>query len=48
MTIEELDFVTHYEVQIEREAEMHGMVTWFDCWFTHGPEDVCLSTSPNA
>jgi len=25
---------------------MHGIVTWFDCYFDHGSKAVCLSTSP--
>ena len=25
---------------------MYGLVTWFDCDFSHGVKKVCLSTSP--
>ncbi len=25
---------------------MHGIVTWFDCHFSHGSKSICLSTSP--
>lgn len=25
---------------------MHGIVTWFDCHFSHGSKTICLSTSP--
>jgi hypothetical protein len=25
---------------------MQGLLTWFDCWFTFGKNEVELSTSP--
>lgn len=33
-------------MKIEMEGGMYGLVTWFDCDFSHGVKKVCLSTSP--
>lgn len=47
ITKEELDFVSGFEVKITQKGLMSGLVSWFDCWFTHNPESVLLSTSPH-
>ena len=31
---------------METDGKMHGLVTWFDCHFSHGSKPICLSTSP--
>lgn len=42
----ELDFKSHFKINIEFEGTVHGFVSWFDCVFSHGTKKITLSTSP--
>ena len=46
VTIEELDFDADFRVVIRRPTQLHGFLSWFTTDFSHGKENVCLSTSP--
>jgi protein arginine N-methyltransferase 1 len=46
VSLQELDFVSEFKLEIEVDGKMHGIVSWFDCYFDHGSKAVCLSTSP--
>ena len=44
---EQLDFASKYELQVKKNDKIHGLVSWFDVYFSHGSEVVRLSTSKN-
>lgn len=43
---EELDFSSSYEVKINRNDTVSGLVSWFDIYFDKLPNKVEFSTSP--
>ena len=40
-----MDFASSYRLNIKYDDKVTGLLTWFDCYFTHGPKHVLLSTS---
>jgi len=46
VTVKELDFSSKYQIRATRNDVIHGLVAWFDCYFSHGAESVRLSTTP--
>lgn len=44
--VTELDFQRKFELDIEMEGWIYGLVSWFDCFFDHGNKKIILSTSP--
>lgn len=42
----DLDFSADFSLKIQMEGGIYGLVTWFDCDFSHGHKQVILSTSP--
>lgn len=44
-SVKDLDFAAEYELRAKRFDKIHGLVSWFDCYFSHGSEAVRLSTS---
>jgi protein arginine N-methyltransferase 1 len=46
VSLSELDFNSEVTLQIEIEGIIHGFVSWFDCFFSHGSKKIVLSTSP--
>lgn len=44
--IEELDFLSDFELKITKKSYLNSFVLWFDTLFTHGTKEVILSTSP--
>ena len=46
VTVQELDYIRDFKLEIFYEGKMHGVVSWFDCYFDHGSKSICLSTSP--
>lgn len=41
----ELDFASEYRLTVNRDDKIHGLVAWFDTYFSHSPVPVKLSTS---
>lgn len=46
VTKEELDFSSNYEVVMNRNDTVSGLVTWFDIYFDKLPNKIEFSTSP--
>jgi len=40
-----MDFSSQYKIKIKESDRVTGLISWFDCYFTHGQKDVLLSTS---
>jgi hypothetical protein len=36
VTKAELEFNSNFEMDVEVDGVIHGFVTWFDCFFSHG------------
>lgn len=45
---EELDFVAEYSLKVREQesCSLHGMVIWFDAYFSRDGKEIVLSTSP--
>lgn len=43
---EDLDFSSAWELTFVRNDTVHGLVTWFDCYFDKLPNKIQLPTSP--
>lgn len=43
--VNELNFTAKYLLKINRKDYVHGLVGWFDTYFSHGHVPVKLSTS---
>jgi protein arginine N-methyltransferase 1 len=46
VTAKDLDFSADFTLNMEMEGGMYGLVSWFDCDFSHGSKKISLSTSP--
>lgn len=46
VTTKDLDFSADFTLNMEMEGGMYGLVSWFDCDFSHGSKNITLSTSP--
>jgi protein arginine N-methyltransferase 1 len=46
VTKEELDFASEYKLNITRKDCIHGILAYFDVYFTKGHQTITLSTSP--
>lgn len=46
VTKTELDFQNKFKLNITISGKVYGLVTWFDCYFSHGHKKYTLSTSP--
>eukprot|EP01015_Nassula_variabilis_P017014 TRINITY_DN2646_c0_g1_i3.p1 TRINITY_DN2646_c0_g1~~TRINITY_DN2646_c0_g1_i3.p1 ORF type:complete len:241 (+),score=28.12 TRINITY_DN2646_c0_g1_i3:66-788(+) len=46
VTVKELDFAHEYQLTINRKDYVHGLVSWFDVYFTQSKIPIKLSTSP--
>jgi len=47
-TKKDLDFCAEFQLDVQRKDYVHGLVTWWDCIFSHCSPPLKLSTSPYA
>jgi protein arginine N-methyltransferase 1 len=48
VTVADLSFKSDFEVTIQRDDVVHGIVSWFDIWFNSAHKPVYFSTGPHA
>jgi protein arginine N-methyltransferase 1 len=46
VTKEELQYSTHYELEMMRDDNIHGIITWFDIVFGNMKKEVKFTTGP--
>jgi protein arginine N-methyltransferase 1 len=44
--VEDLNFNAKFEMKANKTQNMHGLIAWFDVYFSHCHIPICLSTSP--
>ena len=45
ITKDKMDFSSSYKINMKESIKVSGVISWFDCYFTHGKKQVLLSTS---
>ena len=46
VALKDLEFCSEYKIKITRTDYIHGFVSWFDVFFSHGTVPIKLTTSP--